>query len=312
MFLAAADEVLGESAPPPASAIAEGGSAGAPGAGSRGSAGASSSSTSSTFSLPFTLAASSDESLFTIDVDGGAGDAAPAAAESDGAEPGAKKLKRAEERRCGTVADRWAERVLKTTIMSDLTDGCPCGCLEGIAYDEVLAARTSRRNEGASGNREFIRAYLEFNPAANKVGFELKTPQGKKLCVVGFDVFNGFAVGYTYRHIRLFKSGARADDTIGYHDSEDTDESMAFRGWWTELRRDTEIMPNVANVKERQLDYIEEGELYLECKTDLIESGSPASAVGSQVCVGGEGAGARAVALTRPTVAELLFAVVCG
>lgn len=58
---------------------------------------------------------------------------------------------------------------------------------------------------------------------------------------------------------------------------------MAFRGWWEELRRDTEIMPNLRNVKERQIDYIEVEELFNECRQDLIDSGTHETAIGSQV-----------------------------
>ena len=65
---------------------------------------------------------------------------------------------------------------------------------------------------------------------------------------------------------------------------DDSAASMAFRGWWEELRRDTEIMPNLRNVKERQIDYIEVGELFNECRQDLIESGTFPEAIGSQVC----------------------------
>jgi hypothetical protein len=58
---------------------------------------------------------------------------------------------------------------------------------------------------------------------------------------------------------------------------------MAFRGWWEELQRDTEIMPNLRNVKERQIDYIEVEELFNECRQDSIDSGTHETAIGSQV-----------------------------
>ena len=65
--------------------------------------------------------------------------------------------------------------------------------------------------------------------------------------------------------------------------SDETLQSMAFRGWWSELRADTEPIPNAKNMLERQLDYIEVGELFKECTSDLVESGTPANAIGSQV-----------------------------
>ena len=63
--------------------------------------------------------------------------------------------------------------------------------------------------------------------------------------------------------------------------ADDGPASMAFRGWWEELRKDTEIMPNLRNVKERQIDYIEVGELYNECRQDLLDSGTHPGCIGS-------------------------------
>ena len=76
-----------------------------------------------------------------------------------------KRLKRSAAASCGTAEARWAARCSKACIMEDLRIGCSCGCLEKVTFDEVRGARESRREEGASGRREFVRGYLEFNPA---------------------------------------------------------------------------------------------------------------------------------------------------
>ena len=51
-----------------------------------------------------------------------------------------------------------------------------------------------------------------------------------------------------------------------------------FMGWWKDLRDETEFMPNSHF---RELDFIEEKDLFDECKSDLIESGTPSGSVGS-------------------------------
>ena len=51
-----------------------------------------------------------------------------------------------------------------------------------------------------------------------------------------------------------------------------------FMGWWKDLRDETEFMPNSHF---RELDFIEEKGLFGECKSDLIESGTPPGSVGS-------------------------------
>ena len=53
---------------------------------------------------------------------------------------------------------------------------------------------------------------------------------------------------------------------------------QAFIGWWADLRDETEYMPNSSF---RELDVIEEANLYQECKSDLLESGTHHSTVGS-------------------------------
>ena len=53
---------------------------------------------------------------------------------------------------------------------------------------------------------------------------------------------------------------------------------QAFIDWWTDLRDETEYMPNTSF---RELDFIAEADLYQECKSDLLESGTHHSMVGS-------------------------------
>jgi hypothetical protein len=55
---------------------------------------------------------------------------------------------------------------------------------------------------------------------------------------------------------------------------------MSAHGWWREVREDTEHQPNT---RERQLDYIEKGELYREYVEDQLEAGAAESIIASQV-----------------------------
>ena len=206
---------------------------------------------------------------------------------------------RKRQKRLGTEGARWADRLKKPTIMADLESGCSCGCVDHLTFAQVLKQRTARYEETAQGRREYMRQYLEHNPEpSTRLGFRLHDDNGRQLCVVGFDILNGFSVGFTHRYIRLHKAGVVADDPglggdrrglsssermAGEAFQDDSAASMAFRGWWEELRKDTEIMPNLQNSKERQLDYIEIGELFEECKQDLKESGTAEEAIGGQV-----------------------------
>ena len=77
----------------------------------------------------------------------------------------------------GSVEDRWAVRLLKTTIMNDLGNGCGCGCVSKLSYDDVLTCRTARKNEdGLAGNRSFIRGYLLNNENSSKKYRRLACP----------------------------------------------------------------------------------------------------------------------------------------
>ena len=221
-------------------------------------------------------------------------DAAGEDAEGASADPMDTK-KRA---RIGTKAERWNHRLKRETIAEDLRDGCGCGCTDALTIGEVAEARTARSKEGdgVAGPREYMRDWLYTHKNSDvKLGYSLHaSEETKKLCATGFDILNGFGVGFTYKMIRTYKAGVVADDPNlggnrkssaaagGDAFSDDTVASMAFRGWWADLRDDTEIMPNRPTT-ERQIDYIEHHELYGECKQDLLESGMPEASIGTQV-----------------------------
>ena len=214
--------------------------------------------------------------------------------DADGASAVSKK-KRA---RIGTIAERWNVRLSRDTIAADLRDGCGCGCSDTLTVGEVTEMRTARSKEGdgVSGPREYMRDWLSTHRNSDaKLGFSLHaSEETKKLCATGFDLLNGFGVGFTYKMIREYKKGNVADDPNlggnrkssagagGDAFSDDTVARMAFRGWWADLREDTEIMPNRPTT-ERQIDYIEHSELYSECKQDLIDSGMSEANIGTQV-----------------------------
>ena len=59
--------------------------------------------------------------------------------------------------------------------------------------------------------------------------------------------------------------------------ADDSSVSMGLRGWWSDLRVDTELMPNTSV---RGFDYIEESILYKEYRSDMRESGCAPHLVG--------------------------------
>lgn len=91
-------------------------------------------------------------------------------------------------------------------------------------------------------------------------------------------VLHGFNKGWVHRYMRLRKDGIGGDDKRGGNQkgkgkgaaaavaadaAEDMPQFMSAYGWLKDLRQDTECMPNT---RERQLDFIEIGELYNEYK----------------------------------------------
>ena len=171
--------------------------------------------------------------------------------------------------------------------------------MDRLSYASVFHARAERSQEGLQGNRDWTRNFLAMNKDSTKrLGYNLHADESAEtLCVTGFDVLNGFAPGYTYSRVREAKAGIVSDDPnhggnrlgVGAGGSgafsDDSVQSMAFRGWFSELRADTELMPNVNNKNERHIDFIEVGELFAECVADLEDSGTPKEAIGTQVCV---------------------------
>ena len=124
---------------------------------------------------------------------------------------------------------------------------------------------------------------------SSKFGFFLHANNVERpLCVAGFDVFNGYTAGYTYRRAREVRAGISQDDVQGGSRYKGTkvsdladDDSAAFMsafGWLGDLREETEVMPNT---RERQLDWVEHNELYREYVTDSEEAGSTKGAIAS-------------------------------
>ena len=204
--------------------------------------------------------------------------------------------------RVGTAADRRAERCTVEAIQADQRKGCTgaCGCVARLSLDEIRRNRQQRADERNAGRRQFIRAYLEGNPDPDsEFKFALHTEESSRrtLCAIGFAVYHGFTRGFLYNHRARFLGGDRADDpnlggnrrgvsaavsaaNAGDAFVDDTPEFMAFKGWFQDLRDDTESMPNS---RLRQLDYIEHNELFAECKKDLIDAGTSKDAIGTQV-----------------------------
>ena len=226
-----------------------------------------------------------------FDLDSDKEDNGSAAHAEGGREPKRRK-------KIGTLQERWAMRLLRSTIMQDMDVGCGCveECTNRLTFEEILATRTERSKEGADGPRKYLRDWLPTHRNdAKKLGYTLHArDETLTLCPAAFDILNGFGSGFTYKYIRQQGQGIVADDpNLGGHRTAnatsdgidyDSAKSMAFRGWWAELREDTEIQPN-RPTEERQIDYIEPGALYVECKQDLLESGMHESAIGSYVRV---------------------------
>ena len=148
---------------------------------------------------------------------------------------------------------------------------------------EVIAQRTINKGLLQSEQRDDCRKFLIKNILpSSKFGFRLHANNAERtLCVVGFGVFNGYTLGYTYRRAREVRAGIGQDDVQGGGrmkgqkvnalDDDDTPQFMSAFGWLGDLREETEVMPNT---RERQLDWIEAGELFKEYQEDQEEAGS--------------------------------------
>ena len=82
--------------------------------------------------------------------------------------------------------------------MQDLGDGCSnnCGCVWSMTIAEVIAQRTINKGLLQSEQRDDCRKFLIKNPLpSSKFGFRLHANNAERtLCVVGFDVFNGYTL----------------------------------------------------------------------------------------------------------------------
>ena len=82
---------------------------------------------------------------------------------------------------------------------------------------EVIAQRTINKGLLQSEQRDDCRKFLIKNPlSSSKFGLQLHANNAERtLCVVGFDVFNGYTLGYTYRRAREVRAGIGQDDVQG-------------------------------------------------------------------------------------------------
>ena len=204
------------------------------------------------------------------------------------------------------MSDRWRRKASRESIIFDMGNGCHCGCVYTLNIAAVLEMREEHMRQDQAERRAFMRAYISDNiePSSN-VGVALPTLEdvNHKLCVTGFDVYHGWAKSWTYKYLRDHKAGITQDDpnwggdrsassalisgvsgvsgvsSCSLVDDADSVKYMSAFGWLKGLREDTEIMPNT---RERQLDYIEIGELYKEYVQDDKDAGSSDDSIASR------------------------------
>ena len=169
---------------------------------------------------------------------------------------------------------------------------CANRCVDKLSTDQVVDERTEQSKHGSDARRLTLRTFLEDNKdSSSKIGYNLHTEDGtvSGLCPTAFDVLRGYGKGYTYAYIRGGKDGVGQDDAMlggqrvkgsAVDDSFDADSSlsMGVRGWWADLRTDTELMPNTSV---RELDYIEERDLFKEYTSDMRDSGCAGELIAS-------------------------------
>ena len=207
--------------------------------------------------------------------------AAPAAVIMERDEPVPKKNKRG----VGSFGQRWNDRSSRSAVVEDMKMKCCSGmCVDKLTVDQVIEERTEQKKHGSEERRSTLRSFLEDNANPNsKLGYNLHPSDDSnlRLCASAFDTLRGYGRGYTYRYIRGAKHGIGSDDchhggarvkgqATGDAFADDSSVSMGLRGWWSDLRVDTELMPNTSV---RELDYIEESDLYKEYRSDMRESG---------------------------------------
>jgi hypothetical protein len=191
--------------------------------------------------------------------------------------------------------DRWRRKCTRESIVFDMGNGCHCGCVYTLTMQSVLEMREQHMREDQAERRNWTRTFIADNPDPSSqlgVAFHTQEDINQRLCVTGFDVYHGWAKSWTYKHVRNHRAGVTQDDpnwggarsaaaVLPIGDSladEDSNQFMSALGWLKGLREDTEIMPNT---RERQLDYIEIGELYKEYVQDQKDAGSTDDCISS-------------------------------
>ena len=101
---------------------------------------------------------------------------------------------------------RWRRKCSRDSVVKDLGDGCSkgCGCVWKLNIAEVMEQRQINAGLLMSEQRDDFRKFLLKNAKPpSKSGFFLHANNVERpLCVAGFDVFNGYTAGYTYRRAR--------------------------------------------------------------------------------------------------------------
>ena len=92
-----------------------------------------------------------------------------------------------------------------------------CGCVWSLTIAELIAQRTINKGLLQWEQRGDCRKILIKNPLPSSMfGFRLHANNAERtLCVVGFGVFNGYTLGYTYRRTREVRAGIGQDDVQG-------------------------------------------------------------------------------------------------
>ena len=135
----------------------------------------------------------------------------------DESAPAAKKNRAGVE--LGGFGERWRRKCSRDSVVKDLGDGCSkgCGCVWKLNIAEVMEQRQINAGLLMSEQRDDCRKFLLKNAKpSSKFGFFLHANNVERpLCVAGFDVFNGYTAGYTYRRAREVRAGISQDDVQG-------------------------------------------------------------------------------------------------
>ena len=132
-------------------------------------------------------------------------------APSEAARPGSSVLgKRAA---YGSDGERWAERMLRTTITDDIARGCSkaCGCVDAHAnLADILEQRQAREKQSMPERREWFNGMLNaLEHDASSTGYKLNWGNvDKPACAVGFALRHGFTKDWVYDRMRKHRVGA--------------------------------------------------------------------------------------------------------